>query len=42
MELYVFLSVFGLAALVAGIWACVQIHKDRPVEEGNRLTVLVR
>ena len=27
MELIVFLSVFGLAALVAGIWACVQIHK---------------
>ena len=27
MELIVFLSVPGLAALVAGIWARVQIHK---------------
>lgn len=34
MELIVFLSVFGLAALVAGIWACVQIHKvDQPKKE---------
>jgi hypothetical protein len=31
MELIVFLFVFGFAALVAGIWACVQIHKvDQP------------
>ena len=34
VELIVFLSVFGLAALVAGIWACVQIHKtDRSKKE---------